>query len=138
MLRTILESWPLRCLLLSVALLPLCALAAPADISREEVQRLQQGKAPLLVVDVRSPEEYAAGHLPGAMNIPYDQMAVRIDELSAFRDHGQVVLYCRSGRRVEIAAATLEEAGFGNLRHLEGDFPGWQQAGLPVPDCTRC
>ena len=64
-----------------------------------------------LLVDVRTPAEYAAGHLPGALNIPYDQIAARTGELGV--DQGRaIVLYCRSGNRSGLAHATLEKLGF--------------------------
>ncbi len=95
--------------------------------------RLQSAQAGLLVLDVRSPAEYAAGHVPGAVNIPHDQLGERLAELDAARD-GEVVVYCRSGRRAGIALGLLSAAGFGRLGHLEGDFLGWQAEGLPVAE----
>ena len=62
------------------------------------------------VVDVRTPGEYAASHVPGAVNIPYDQIAARAAELGAPGD--PVLLYCRSGRRSGLAAAELRRVGF--------------------------
>jgi rhodanese-related sulfurtransferase len=81
-------------------------------------------KAPL-VVDVRSPDEYVAGHVPGAVNIPHDQIASRLAEVPKDRD---VVLYCRSGRRTEMAGQVLTSNGYTRLQHLEGDIMGWQAA----------
>jgi rhodanese-related sulfurtransferase len=76
------------------------------------------------LVDVRTPGEYATGHLPGAVNVPYDQVAARLDELGP-RD-GAIVLYCRSGRRTGIAAATLQQLGFTRVYDLQGmtNWPG--------------
>ncbi len=115
----------------------LCGLLAPAsaapigDVTREELKAQLEGPAPPLVLDVRTPEEYAAGHVPGAVNLPHDQAAARLEELRPYRDR-TIVLYCKSGRRAGIAADTLAQAGFGPLRHLAGDMPGWVSAGLPV------
>lgn len=86
--------------------------------------------APALL-DVRTPEEFAAGHLPGAKNIPHDQIQSRINELKSFQQ-AEIVVYCRSGRRAGLAIDTLLGAGFGRLAHLEGDYQGWTAAGLPV------
>ncbi len=86
---------------------------------------------PPLVLDVRTPEEYAEGHVPGALNIPHTEVAARLDELAPYRDR-EIVLYCRSGRRAGIAAEVLKEAGFSRLAHLSGDMPGWAARGLPV------
>jgi rhodanese-related sulfurtransferase len=128
----------MRNLLLALLLLPALALAgAPADISRAELQARQAEGAAIVLVDVRSPEEFAAGHIPGAVNIPVDQVAGRLDEFRAFGDR-EIVLYCRSGRRAGQAAEVLSAAGIGGLRHLAGDFPAWQAAGGPVAPCTNC
>jgi phage shock protein E len=67
-----------------------------------------------LVVDVRTPEEYAGGHLDGALNIPYDQIEARRAELGTALDR-PVVLYCRTGRRAGIAKKTMEALGFTNV-----------------------
>ena len=83
------------------------------------------------MLDVRSPQEYAAGHIPGALNIPHDQTAARLEELRPYQGR-EIVLYCKSGRRAGIAADVLAQAGFDRLRHLAGDMPGWSAAGLPV------
>ena len=85
--------------------------------------------APVLVLDVRTPEEFAAGHVPGAVNIPYDQVDTRLSEIPKT---DEVVLYCRSGRRAGLAAETLSAAGYTKLAHLTGDMQGWMAAGLPV------
>ena len=85
----------------------------------------------LVILDVRTPAEFAAGHVPGAKNIPHDQVAARLTELVPLRDK-TVVLYCRSGRRSASAAAVLRSAGFSSLKQLEGDFPGWEAANHPV------
>jgi rhodanese-related sulfurtransferase len=85
--------------------------------------------APVVVLDVRTPEEYAAGHVPGAVNIPYDQVGTRLSEIPKT---DEVVLYCRSGRRAALAAETLSAAGYTKLAHLAGDMQGWTAAGLPV------
>jgi phage shock protein E len=85
----------------------------------------------LVVLDVRTPEEFAAGHVPGAVNVPHDQVGARLGELGKFRDK-DVVVYCRSGRRAELALSVLEQAGFTRLGHLEGDMNAWSAAGRPT------
>jgi rhodanese-related sulfurtransferase len=69
------------------------------------------------VVDVRTPAEFSAGHVPGAVNIPHDQMASRHAELGP--PSTPVLLYCRSGRRTEIAARALRERGFSTIYDLQ-------------------
>jgi rhodanese-related sulfurtransferase len=106
------------------------AMAAPPPVTPQQVHELQAQDDPsLFVLDVRSPEEFAAGHVPGAVNIPQDQVASRLAEIPKDKE---VVLYCRSGRRSGLAAETLEANGYKNLRQLQGDMPGWEKAGLPV------
>jgi len=85
-------------------------------------QRLVAAGARLL--DVRTQQEFDAGHLPGAILIPYDQVAARASELGA-RD-APVVLYCRSGRRTGIAAEALRSLGFTRVWDLQGmaNWPG--------------
>jgi phage shock protein E len=76
-----------------------------------------QEKAPLpdlnqaLVLDVRSPEEYAQGHLQQAQNIPHDQIAMQIAQIAPDKNQ-EIVLYCRSGRRSGIALQTLQDLGY--------------------------
>ena len=67
-----------------------------------------------LLLDVRTPKEYSAGHLEGAKNIPHDQIKARIGELGTDKDR-VIVLYCRSGRRTGIAAGALQAEGFTNI-----------------------
>ncbi len=93
--------------------------------------RLAKHDASVIVVDVRTPEEFARAHVPGAINIPYDTLAARKDELTDAKNK-DVVLYCRTGRRSKIAANTLEASGFDRLLQLEGNIQGWADAKLPV------
>jgi rhodanese-related sulfurtransferase len=65
------------------------------------------------VVDVRTPEEFAEGHLPGAVNVPYDEIERRVSEVGP--KDGPVLLYCRSGRRSRIAAEALRELGYSKV-----------------------
>jgi rhodanese-related sulfurtransferase len=83
----------------------------------------------LFVLDVRTPQEFAEGHVPGAVNVPYDQVASRLAEVPKDKD---IVLYCRSGRRAGLAADVLAASGYTRLSHLEGDMPAWIEKGRPV------
>lgn len=121
--------------ILVVALAFACSTASVADTEAVTPaalsERLGAGDPPVVVLDVRTAAEFAAGHVPGAVNIAYDQLEARIAEIDAARDT-DIVVYCRSGRRAGIAIDVLEKAGFKNLSQLEGDFPAWSAAGLPV------
>lgn len=100
------------------------SFAQTVDISQAALmQRIEAGHEQL-ILDVRSPEEYAEGHVPGAINIPHDQLNSRVAEIGSHKNK-EVVLYCRSGKRAAMAADILHSAGFSKLLHLEGDMYGW-------------
>ena len=93
------------------------------------LQHLSRHPDHLFVLDVRTPQEYAEGHVPGAVNVPYDQLASRLADVPKDKD---VVLYCKSGRRAGIAADVLTANGYTRLSHLEGDMHAWVEKGRPV------
>ena len=110
---------------------PTRTVSSPSVItSAELLERLEGENAPV-ILDVRSPEEYAEGHIPGAINIPYDQVAANLDSLESFRI-AEVVVYCRTGRRAGVAENVLREAGFTQVSDLEGHMTSWSEAELPV------
>lgn len=84
-----------------------------------------------LVLDVREPTEFAAGHMLGAKNVPLAGVEGRAGELEKHKAK-PVIVVCESGNRSSKAAAILRERGFANVVNLAGGFPAWQQAGLPV------
>ena len=101
---------------------------APSISPAELHAQRESGVAPV-VIDVRTPEEYATGHIPDAVNIPFDQVAKRIDELDT--PHG-VALYCMVGPRARKGEAALLAVGYEKTFHIEGGLAAWQKAGLPV------
>ncbi len=124
--------------LLCVGLLgPACAEPAgrsgesPVMGPQELAQRIAAGRAPF-VLDVRTPEEYASGRVPGAYNVPLDQLERRRDEIPS---DVEVVVYCERGPRAARAEAALREAGYSQLRRLEGDMSGWRSGQLPCESC---
>jgi rhodanese-related sulfurtransferase len=84
-----------------------------------------------LVLDVREPAEFAAGHLPRARHIPLGELAKRVDEIAKFKDK-PVLVTCRSGARSGSACRKLKAAGFTKVYNLKGGVPAWEQASLPV------
>ncbi len=96
--------------------------------------RLANGDAPR-ILDVRTPEEFAAGHIPGAVNIPHTELSARLGELGADARERELIVYCRSGRRAAVAEEILRDAGFSDLRHLEGDMNAWRKEQRPCQDC---
>lgn len=120
-----------RCLAAAVLVASVACGSAPPgvrDVSAQEVLALSSGSDAVLVLDVRSADEFAGGHVPGARNIAYDQVGARLSELGPARE---VVVYCESGGRAAKAAELLGGAGF-SVRHLAGDMRGWRQQGLPI------
>lgn len=95
------------------------------------LQKKAAESAGLVILDVRTPKEYADGHVAGAVNISSDELESRLGELEADRDR-DVVVYCRTGHRAGIALGILEKAGFKHLYHLEGDYTGWAAAKRPI------
>jgi phage shock protein E len=90
--------------------------------------RIEQRDDGLVILDVRTPEEFAAGHVPGAVNIPYTHLPARISSLPSAADK-DIVVYCATG---VCAAITFRENGFTRLLHLEGDMKKWEARGLPL------
>jgi rhodanese-related sulfurtransferase/DNA-binding transcriptional ArsR family regulator len=98
-------------------------------VSRKELaRRLKDGL--VTVLDVRPEDEFAAGHLPQAVNIPLRELSRRLREISTRRE---IVAYCRGPYCVLAfeAVALLRERGF-KVRRLEDGYPEWKAAGLPV------
>ena len=99
-----------------------------SEISAEELLAVAGTPEAPLVLDVRSADESAGGHVPGARNVSFDEVGARLGELGSPRE---VVVYCESGRRAAKASAVLQEAGF-TVRHLTGDMKAWREAGHPT------
>ncbi len=81
------------------------------------------------LVDVRTPEEFASGHVPGAVNLPLDQVGARIGEVDA--PGAEVYLVCRSGGRSAKAADLLVAQGYATV-NVQGGTEAWKAAGYPV------
>lgn len=122
----------IKCIAIGAIVLSSAAVAeGESDISGDQLaQRLAQ-KDEVVILDVRTPEEFAAGHVPGARNIPHDQLPNRLAELAGAKDK-EVIVYCRTGRRAEMAQETLKKNGFKRIVHLDGDMVKWQEEERPV------
>lgn len=100
------------------------------EVSPAEAKALL-GNVPVL--DVREPGEYAAGCLPGAVNIPRGVLEFQIGNHPAFQDRdGEMLVYCLSGGRSALAVEALQKLGYGRAVSLAGGFKGWQESGGPV------
>ncbi|KGQ70661.1 hypothetical protein OA57_04645 [Chelonobacter oris] len=95
-------------------------LLATSAVSMTETtpQQIQQQQNPLMI-DVRSKDEFDAGHLQSAVHIPHDQIERQISRLTTDKDQ-KIYVYCRSGRRAEAAKAELEKLGYRNVENLGG------------------
>jgi rhodanese-related sulfurtransferase len=124
-------------LLISLVVVSGLSLLWPA-FARPSGNGVNPGEATLLInredayiVDVREPDEYAAGHLPDAKNIPVAKLAERIGELEKFKDK-PIIVCCASGMRSSKACAELKKQGFEKLFNLTGGIDAWVGAGYPV------
>jgi rhodanese-related sulfurtransferase len=100
--------------------------AATQLINREDAQ----------VIDVREAEEFAAGHVPEAKNVPLAKLADRINEIERFKDK-PVIVCCASGMRSGKACGELRKLGFAKVHNLSGGIDAWVGAGYPVKKGTR-
>ena len=91
-------------------------------------QKREQGT---LMLDVRTQEEWDAGHIPGATLIPLDQIAIRFGELPVDQE---IVIYCRSGNRSAQALSILNEEGFSDIYSMDGGINDWILAGYEVTE----
>lgn len=98
------------------------------DLSSTDLRRLLDDGTDVRLLDVRTPGEFAAGHIPGALNIPLDQLRAVADELA--RPHANtLVLVCQAGGRANSAREILTAAGGKKLVVLEGGMTAWNGAG---------
>jgi rhodanese-related sulfurtransferase len=126
-----------RLLLIGVILVtvPACRVNAEqtpdSHISAAELlARIQAGTAPA-IVDVRSRGEFDAGHLPGALHLPFWAVFFRASEVPASK-HEPVVVYCAHGPRAGLAKAALRLSGYQRVLYLEGHMSAWKKAGLAL------
>ena len=110
--------------------LVLAARAQIEELSPQDAQRWQAVTA-ALVLDVREPDEFAAGHLPGAVNVPRGMLEFRIGELQPDGD-AAILLYCKTSGRAALATQSLHSLGYTQLRSVAGGFDQWQADGLSV------
>ena len=103
-------------------------LGAVPQLTAEELARtMSDGE--VQVIDVRGANEWDAGHLPGAPNMPLATLATRVAEISRDRP---VVVQCQTGGRSAIAASLLRARGVERVANLRGGFVAWRDAGLPI------
>ena len=102
--------------------------AEGADIAVADARQRLAGHRALLV-DVREPDEWAAGHVAEARHIPLGELPARLGELPRDRD---LLLICRSGKRSGAATRLLQREGFPLARNVQGGMSAWERQGYPV------
>jgi phage shock protein E len=119
------------CLLCSFLFLFVGLADERPEISPDDLLTKMKAETKPLLLDVRSPQEFAEGHVAGALNIPFNEVRDRVTELGDDKAR-EVVVYCRSGKRAGLAEKTLRKLGFTAVLHLTGDMLGWQRDGRPI------
>ncbi|MCB1742797.1 MAG: rhodanese-like domain-containing protein [Gammaproteobacteria bacterium] len=137
----------LPCLLLALALVPALAAddppvqpraaatagseAASGSVSATRLQDWLREPRPPVVLDVRSPKEFRAGHIRGAINIPHTAIGSRSGELADYAGR-DIVVYCETGLRARYARWVLDRQGFTRLHSLDGHIRAWREHKLPL------
>ncbi|MHA6803801.1 rhodanese-like domain-containing protein [Salinifilum ghardaiensis] len=103
----------------------------PVSMDTPQVRSLLESNPRTRLIDVRTPGEFAAAHIPGSHNAPLDLLREHREELTTAHED-PIVLVCASGGRAEQARGVLAAAGLGHLSVLEGGMTGWQQHDAPV------
>ncbi len=99
------------------------------EVSIEEAKRLIVGDPSIVVLDVRTEEEYLSGHLPNALLIPLSEFESRVDSLDRNK---RILVYCKSGARSVTASNVLTSHGFGAVHNMVGGIMAWIEAGNNV------
>jgi len=95
----------------------------------EELAGDQQKSDSVYVLDVRTPEEWLSGHIPGAHHIELNHLENSLQQLPQDRS---IALLCRSGHRASLAASLLQKHGFTSVMNVRGGMQAWKQSGLPM------
>jgi len=84
-----------------------------------------------LLIDVRPADDFKQGHIPGAINMPHENIDDYLTQLSDYKDK-PIVIYCRSGNKSKLTIKMLQNLDFSDVMHLEGDMLGWSASRLPI------
>ena len=96
-----------------------------SQISMDEAVKMMRDEKDYIILDVRRPDEYAEGHIPGAINVPNEEIGTA--DIAELPDKSQLILvYCRSGRRSKVASEKLVKLGYTNIVEFGGiqDYEG--------------
>ena len=132
-MKFILDNWMLIAIAFSSGfflLLPVVQGAAASGITpTEAVQCMNREKA--VVIDVCSADEFAQGHIKGAVNVPLDELESRLDKAVKNKSN-PVILVCAAGARSKRAQAMAQKLGYEKVHSLQGGLKAWKEANLPV------
>jgi hydroxyacylglutathione hydrolase len=117
-----------------VAEMPWAMLTTVPVVQEIDLDTLASRCAETIVLDVREPEEYEQGHVPGAIHLPQADLASRLDEIPRDRP---LALICRSGARSLRAAQFLRQVGFEQVTNVQGGTLAWRAAGKPLEFCEK-
>jgi rhodanese-related sulfurtransferase len=106
------------------------ALQTVPEVAPGQLQSRLEGGEQIVVIDVREPDEFARGKIPGAYTIPRGVLEMQVDGRLPLDT--TVVLYCGGGARSALAAKSMAEMGYEKVENLQGGWHAWINSGLPV------
>ena len=106
------------------------AKARIREVTPRDVQRMQQDGADVVYLDVREPNEWNLGRLPGAVHIPRGTLETKVEQV--IPRGREVVIYCAGGNRSALAADTLQQMGYEKVSSMSGGWREWVQSGGAV------
>jgi rhodanese-related sulfurtransferase len=105
--------------------------SSPRNINPDEAEKLLKENRSVIVLDVRTPEEFVAGHIAGATNLNYYDPNFKT-KIAALDKSKTYLLHCASGYRSAKVRDIMKNANFSKIYHLDGGLKAWQKAGKPV------
>src|SRR3954467_8491260 len=100
------------------------------EVSPKEVKAMLDAKEDVVYLDVREPNEWNLGRIPGAVHLPRGNLESKVEGMV---DRGKkIVVYCARGNRSALAALTMKQMGYEDVTSMSGGFIGWADAGGPV------
>ena len=118
-----------------LVLLLMGTIALAADYTKDNVETIKAKvqKGEVVLIDVREADEYAAGHLPGAMHMSRGMLEFKLAANPQFQSRDlKITLYCKTSGRAALCAQSLKEMGYSNVSSIAGGFDAWQAAGFHV------
>ncbi|PPC90403.1 MAG: rhodanese [Methylobacter sp.] len=107
---------------------------AKQQITEIDIEQTKAKMAACLVLDVREPAEFSAGHLPGAINIPRGVVEFKITAHPDFqsKQNDDIIVYCQGGNRSALATLNLNRIGYSKAISMLGGFAAWEASGNPI------